>query len=258
MGISKLAMLFSVTGYLILILSLVLIEASHVDDCTEWEYKHNGLCCPSCEAGWRVSQHCTRQISTECEQCPDGEYSDRYTGSEKCLECRSCDQEPGLQTKENCTAFHNTICEPREGYYCIANCQMVRKHTACPPGEGVKEKGTPFKDTVCEKCPDGTFSSEASTTEECKNWTVCETLKQVEPGSAEADVRCEAEDNWKVAVIIVVTIALVGILLSIVAYVLRKKHKCKPGNRNFGDTRNHNGDKLLTESSTELNAKGGA
>ncbi|XP_062889305.1 tumor necrosis factor receptor superfamily member 5-like [Mobula hypostoma] len=253
MGISKLAMLFS--GYLIL--SLVLIEASHVDDCTEWEYKHNGLCCPSCEAGSRVSQHCTRQTSTECERCPDGEYADRYTGSEKCLECRSCDQEPGLQTKENCTAFHNTICEPRKGYYCIANCQMVRKHSECPPGEGVKEKGTPFKDTVCEKCPHGTFSSKVSTTEECKSWTVCETLKlkQVEAGNAEADVKCEEESNLKVVVAVVVAIAVVVILSGIAAGVLLKRHQCTPGNRNIGDTRNHCGVELPNEPLTvPLNA----
>ncbi|XP_059808210.1 tumor necrosis factor receptor superfamily member 5-like [Hypanus sabinus] len=235
MGIPKLATLFAVSGYLNLMLSLVLMEASHVDDCTEWEYTHNGWCCPSCEAGMRVSEHCTRQFSTQCEQCPDGEYSDRYTGSDKCLECKPCDQELGLQTKENCTATRNTICEPREGYYCIDSCQMAGKHTECPPGEGVKEKGTPFNDTVCEKCPHGTFSSEASTTEECKNWTVCETLKlkQVEPGSAEADVKCKAEHNGIGTIHVVVTVAFIGIFLGIVAYVLWRKHKCKQGNRNI-------------------------
>ncbi|XP_072888582.1 tumor necrosis factor receptor superfamily member 14-like isoform X3 [Hemitrygon akajei] len=181
---------------------------------------------------------------TTCNPCTSGEYMEHPNGLEKCFKCKICDAELGLQVKQNCTYTHNTICKPREGYYCIDSCQMARKHTACSPGEGVKKKGTPFNDTVCEKCPHGTFSSEASTTEECKNWTVCETLKlkQVEPGSAEADVKCKAERNGIVTVHVVVTIALVGIFLGIVAYVLWRKHKHKQGNRNIPDTRNHNGD----------------
>ncbi|XP_072888583.1 tumor necrosis factor receptor superfamily member 5-like isoform X4 [Hemitrygon akajei] len=187
---------------------------------------------------------------TTCNPCTSGEYMEHPNGLEKCFKCKICDAELGLQVKQNCTYTHNTICKPREGYYCIDSCQMARKHTACSPGEGVKKKGTPFKDTVCEKCPDGTFSSEASTTEECKKWTVCEMakLKQVEPGSAEADVKCEKVSafNWKVVVSVVVVILLV-ILGGIVAYVLRKNHKCETGNRNNGDTRYHNGDEKVTE-----------
>ncbi|XP_072888228.1 tumor necrosis factor receptor superfamily member 5-like [Hemitrygon akajei] len=198
MGIPNLAILFA--GYLILL--LVLIEASHANDCTEFEYKYKDWCCPLCEAGMRVSEHCTRQFSTQCEQCPDGEYSDRDTGSEKCLECKSCDQELGLQIEQPCSYTHDTICEPMTGYYCTENCLRAKQHTACPAGLGVKEEGIRFKDTVCEKCSYGTFSNSNSSTEECKNWTVCETLKlkQVEPGSAEADVKCEAERNRTIAV----------------------------------------------------------
>ncbi|XP_072888581.1 tumor necrosis factor receptor superfamily member 14-like isoform X2 [Hemitrygon akajei] len=182
---------------------------------------------------------------TTCNPCTSGEYMEHPNGLEKCFKCKICDAELGLQVKQNCTYTHNTICKPREGYYCIDSCQMARKHTACSPGEGVKKKGTPFKDTVCEKCPDGTFSSEASTTEECKKWTVCETLKlkQVEPGSAEADVKCEAVSNLSKVAFYVVPIILVVILLGIfMACVLWRKHKHETGNRNIQNPRNHNGD----------------
>ncbi|XP_072101545.1 tumor necrosis factor receptor superfamily member 5-like [Mobula birostris] len=216
--------------------------------CNPGAYDYNGVCCSFCSPGSRVSKHCTVTTNTTCDPCTAGEYMEHPHGLEMCFKCSICDPELGLKVKQPCNTTHDTVCEPREGYYCIANCQMARKHTTCPAGEGVKEKGTPFKDTVCEKCPHGMFSSKASTTEECKNWTICETLKlkQVEAGSAEADVKCEAESNMKIAVP-VVTIAVVVILSGIVAGVLWKKHKDKPGNRNFGDTRNHNGYELTTE-----------
>ncbi|XP_072888596.1 uncharacterized protein [Hemitrygon akajei] len=211
-----------------------LMTGTTCDPCTSGEYMEhpNGLekCfkCKICDAGFRVSKHCTLMTDTTCDPCTNGEYMEHPNGLEKCFKCKICDAELGLQTKENCTATRNTTCEPREGYYCIDGCQMARKHKACPPGKGVKEKGTPFKDTVCEKCLHGTFSSEASTTEECKNWTVCEMakLKQVEPGSAEADVKCEKVSafNWKVFVSVVVVILLV-ILGGIVAYVLWNKNR---------------------------------
>ncbi|XP_072888597.1 tumor necrosis factor receptor superfamily member 5-like [Hemitrygon akajei] len=159
----------------------------------------------------------------------------------------------GLQVKQDCTYSRNTICEPREGYYCIDSWQVARKHTECPPGKGVKEKGTPFKDTVCEKCPDGTFSSEASTTEECKNWTVCETLnlKQVEPGSAEADVKCEAVSNLSKVAFYVVPIILVVILGGIVTCVLWRKLIHKTGNQTSQSPRNHNGDGKVMQPLTD-------
>ncbi|XP_062889015.1 tumor necrosis factor receptor superfamily member 5-like isoform X2 [Mobula hypostoma] len=259
----KYCLLFSATKYeefkKIILLLLLISQVPVTTACDPGEYENDGVCCLLCSPGSRVSKHCTVMTGTTCNPCTTGEYMEHPNQLKKCFKCKICDPEPGLQTKENCTAFHNTICEPREGYYCIADCQMVRKHTACPPGEGVKEKGTPFKDTVCEKCPHGTFSSKVSTTEECKSWTVCETLKlkQVEAGNAEADVKCEEESNLKVVVAVVVAIAVVVILSGIAAGVLLKRHQCTPGNGNIGDTRNHNGVELSIESSTEpLNASG--
>ncbi|XP_072101103.1 tumor necrosis factor receptor superfamily member 5-like isoform X2 [Mobula birostris] len=248
----KYCLLFSATKYeefkKIILLLLLISQIPVTTACDPGEYENDGVCCSLCSPGSRVSKHCTLMTGTTCNPCTTGEYMEHPNGLEKCFKCKLCDPELGLQVKQPCTYTHNTICKPREGYYCIANCQMVRKHTVCPPGEGVKEKGTPFKDTVCEKCPHGTFSSKASTTEECKSWTVCETLKlkQVEAGDAEADVKCEAESNMKIAVPVVI-IAVVVTLSGIVAGVLWKKCKCKSGNRNVRGTRNHNGDKVTTE-----------
>ncbi|XP_072888562.1 tumor necrosis factor receptor superfamily member 5-like isoform X1 [Hemitrygon akajei] len=254
----KYCFLFSATKYeefiKIIFLLFLISQIPVTTACDQGEYENNGVCCSLCSPGFRVSKHCTLMTGTTCNPCTSGEYMEHPNGLEKCFKCKICDAELGLQVKQDCTSSRNTICEPREGYYCIDGCQMARKHKACPPGKGVKEKGTPFKDTVCEKCPDGTFSSEASTTEECKNWTVCEMakFKQVEPGSAEADVKCEKVSafNWKVFVSVVVVILLV-ILGGIVAYVLWNKNRPETDNQNIQSLRNHNGDGKVMQPPTD-------
>ncbi|XP_059808209.1 tumor necrosis factor receptor superfamily member 14-like [Hypanus sabinus] len=221
--------------------------------CDPGEYDNNGVCCSLCSPGTRVSKHCTLMTGTTCNPCTNGEYMEHPNGLEKCFKCKICDAELGLQVKQGCAYTRNTICEPREGYYCVDGCQIARKYTACPPGEGVKEKGTPFKDTVCEKCPDGTFSSEASTTEECKSWTVCEMpkFKQVEPGSAETDRKCEKVSVSNRIVFVSVAVVILLVIPGIVVLVLWKKHKCKTGNQNIQSPRNHNGDVKLNEPPTD-------
>ncbi|XP_055515648.1 tumor necrosis factor receptor superfamily member 5-like isoform X1 [Leucoraja erinacea] len=142
--------------------------------------------------------------------------------------CSLCSADLGLQIKEVCTKIHNTTCEPRKGYYCIENCQMAKKHTTCPPGQGVKEKGTPLNDTVCEKCPVGTFSGSDSSMEACKNWTLCEKLNlQLDKhGSSEADVKCA--ENYNLRLIISVVAIVVIVLILTVAVVFWRYPELRP------------------------------
>ncbi|XP_072888567.1 uncharacterized protein [Hemitrygon akajei] len=165
--------------------------------------------------------------------CDPGEYENNGA----C--CSLCS--PGSRVSKHCTLMTDTTCDPCTSGEYMEHPNWLEKCFKCK----ICDAGTPFNDTVCEKCLHGTFSSEASTTEECKNWTVCEMakLKQVEPGSAEADVKCEkvSESNWKVFVSVAVVI-LLAILGGIVAYVLWKKHKHKTGNQTIQSPRNHNGD----------------
>ncbi|XP_069774602.1 tumor necrosis factor receptor superfamily member 11A-like isoform X7 [Narcine bancroftii] len=149
--------------------------------------------------------------------CHTGEYVHNN------LCCSMCPQELGLQIKHRCISTSNTVCGPREGYYCIENCQMAQKHKTCPPGQGVKTKGTPLKDTVCINCSNGTFSNVHSSTEECKKWTICENLNlvQMNPGSREADVECVKNNSPIILGIILGVI----ILLVVIAGFLWRKYK---------------------------------
>ncbi|XP_078281634.1 uncharacterized protein LOC144608128 isoform X2 [Rhinoraja longicauda] len=205
----------------IFITLLVICYLSQVTACDRREYKHNGVCCSLCVAGSVVAKHCTVDTGTGCNPCTAGEFIEHPNGLEKCFKCKKCDQDLGLQIKEECTYKRDAKCEPRTGYYCIENCQMANKHTTCPAGHGVKEKGTPLKDTVCEKCPVGTFSGRDSSTEACLNWTVCEKLHRqlFEPGSSEADVKCaEANNNLRIIIPVIAIAVIIFILIGAVVF----------------------------------------
>ncbi|XP_059808212.1 tumor necrosis factor receptor superfamily member 5-like isoform X2 [Hypanus sabinus] len=213
---------FKMIFFLLLLVSQIPVTTA----CEAEEYDYGGICCSLCSPGTRVKKHCTLMKGTLCSSCAAGEYMEYPTSLEHCLKCKACDHELGFQIKKPCTYTHNTVCEPREGYYCIQNCLAVVKHTPCRPGQGVKEKGTNLKDTVCENCPYGSFSSISSSTEECKNWTVCETLKltQIKPGDATADVKCEGKSSQTViASIIGGSVGLVAILASFLLWKYKSR-----------------------------------
>uniref|UniRef100_UPI00398F6B91 tumor necrosis factor receptor superfamily member 14-like isoform X2 n=1 Tax=Pristiophorus japonicus TaxID=55135 RepID=UPI00398F6B91 len=198
---------------------LLVFQLQAVTCCGLGEYMHEGECCSFCLSGSIVYKHCTREVGTTCKPCTAGEYIEHPNGLDKCLKCKACDQELGLQIKDECTNIRNTICESLDGYYCRdRSCDLGRKHKTCLPGQGVKEKGTGFKDTVCEVCPSGTYSSTASLTESCKNWTRCDKQKQnkVKPGSPTSDVVCEKKANVAVVlvpILLVIIIAGAGVFI---------------------------------------------
>ncbi|XP_078413915.1 tumor necrosis factor receptor superfamily member 5-like [Cetorhinus maximus] len=194
--------------------------------CGQGEYTINGECCSMCSPGTIVFNHCTTEFGTICKPCTTGEYIDHPNGLEKCFKCAACDQELGLQVKRECTYTQNTVCEPREGYYCIDKpCQLGRKHKTCPPGEGVKEKGTDFTDTVCEVCPEGTYSRTDSSTEACEKWTDCKerNQNQVKLGTSSTDTICEKKPN--LVNIIVPVVIVVLIIACTVAFFIWKRNR---------------------------------
>ncbi|XP_067826489.1 tumor necrosis factor receptor superfamily member 5-like isoform X2 [Heptranchias perlo] len=210
-----------------LILSLVIHSAGC---CGSGEYNIQGECCSMCPPGNIVYRHCTGDIGTTCKPCTSGEYVEHPNGFEKCLKCKACDRELGLEIEHECIYTRNTVCVPREGYYCAQReergCQLGRKHSTCPPGKGVKGKATHFKDTVCVECPLGTYSSNDSSTEACKNWSKCEELNQnqVKPGSSFTDVECEKKTNLA-AIIVPVLILILILAVILFALIWMKKYK---------------------------------
>ncbi|XP_078063324.1 tumor necrosis factor receptor superfamily member 5-like [Mustelus asterias] len=208
---------------------LILLNLQIIACCGPAKYLNDGECCSMCPPGTRVFKHCTRNVDATCKCCTDGEYTEQPNSFEKCLSCKVCDHELGLQVQYACTYTDNTICGPREGYFCIDRyCHMGRKHKTCPPGEGVKEKGTQFEDTVCEGCPEGTYSNNDSSTHTCEKWTVCEEIKQkqVTLGTARTDTVCEEEKSRTVVIIAAVIVPVLLIIAGpVLLYLCKKKGK---------------------------------
>ncbi|XP_042199419.1 tumor necrosis factor receptor superfamily member 14-like [Callorhinchus milii] len=206
-----------------------------VSGCGRGEYLTRGQCCPMCPVGSRVSKHCTAMTNTGCRVCTQGEYIDHPNGLEKCLKCDSCDSGLGLLDAQQCTSLQNTICHCKEGYFCVekkgSGCEMCRKHSLGPVGEGVKKKGTIWEDTVYEKCPHGTYSNNVST-EACKPWTKCEELNKLEvgPGNSSVDAECKEKTNIALIVLsIVIPVVIVVIGVGILWWKRQAVTKCTDG-----------------------------
>ncbi|XP_072442150.1 tumor necrosis factor receptor superfamily member 5-like isoform X2 [Chiloscyllium punctatum] len=199
----------------ILFIILLMFQPHLVRSCAVNKYEHEGHCCSMCSPGFIVLKHCTELFGTTCKPCTAGEFMEHPNGLETCFKCKPCDPELGLEVKHPCIDTRNTKCKPKNGYYGREkNCQMAFKHKNCPPGEGVKEKGTHFKDTVCEACPEGTYSSNDSSTEPCVEWTQCEKhkQKQVRRGTSTSDTECEEESNLLIIIFLAVFTILVVLL----------------------------------------------
>ncbi|XP_054841331.1 tumor necrosis factor receptor superfamily member 11B [Eublepharis macularius] len=123
------------------------------------------LMCDQCPAGTYVQKPCTETSKTVCAPCPKGHYEDDWNFDDECFYCSAVCQE--LQfVRQECSSTQKRICECVEGRY--FELEYCAKHTKCPPGFGVVEKGTPWTDTVCERCPEGYFSNESSSTAACQ------------------------------------------------------------------------------------------
>ncbi|XP_057212642.1 tumor necrosis factor receptor superfamily member 14 isoform X2 [Triplophysa rosa] len=171
-----------------LIMNIVLCMAT----CYNGEYEINGQCCPMCDPGQRVLQHCDEFTSITCVSCSEITYTDSSNGLTECLPCAVCDSSNGLRVKRACTVISDTVCEPLPGHYCIEfkrkYCSKARKHSPCSSGQYINQTGTGFQDTVCAECPAGSYSNGTL----CKLHTNCESLGKitVKPGTETDDAEC--------------------------------------------------------------------
>uniref|UniRef100_A0A3Q3ALD8 TNFR-Cys domain-containing protein n=1 Tax=Kryptolebias marmoratus TaxID=37003 RepID=A0A3Q3ALD8_KRYMA len=96
----------------------------------------------------------------------------------------------GLFPKQECSPTSDTFCEALNGFFCklvtSSGCTQAEKHSVCKTGQRIKEPETNRRDTVCEDCQEGYFSSEGVT---CSLWAKCsETQTKVEERSSVSDV----------------------------------------------------------------------
>ncbi|XP_042317549.1 tumor necrosis factor receptor superfamily member 11B [Sceloporus undulatus] len=154
------------------------------------------LICDQCPPGTYVKQHCTTSSKTECAPCPDQYYADDWNSNEECQYCNVVCKELQYE-KVECSSTKNRVCECIEGRH--LELEFCLKHTACPPGFGVVQQGTPERDTVCESCPEGYFSNETSSEAACQQHTNCSALgvKIMRKGDATCDNVCQGERTDK-------------------------------------------------------------
>ncbi|XP_076010074.1 tumor necrosis factor receptor superfamily member 14-like isoform X4 [Genypterus blacodes] len=216
------------TSALLLVIFLNVLPA-HTLTCPDEEYSTGTECCPKCFPGNWVLQDCTEFKPTICPTCREPSFWD----VPMCSTCRTCDEGSGLKVKKSCTNKSNTVCEPEDGFYCIApkgpHCETAQRHRGCRPGQHIRHKGTAQTDTNCSDCTGGTFSDGSLTS--CQEHTRCESknLQEKTPGNSSADAECEEQSSTNTALTVsLVLVSVVGAILGLgIYFIVKKFHKPK-------------------------------
>lgn len=123
---------------------------------------------------------------------PGVTFSDVVSATEPCKPCTEC---VGLQSMSApCVEADDAVCRCAYGYYqdeTTGRCEACR---VCEAGSGLVFSCQDRQNTVCEECPDGTYSDEANHVDPCLPCTVCEdTERQLRECTRWADAECEGE-----------------------------------------------------------------
>ncbi|XP_072569627.1 tumor necrosis factor receptor superfamily member 14-like isoform X5 [Paramormyrops kingsleyae] len=207
----------------LLLLCLTLCHA-----CNLTEYKVGEECCPMCPSGHHVQKHCSRNANTTCAPCTGLTFNDEPNGLSHCKLCAVCDQGLGLKTVRACTPTSDTVCGILEGHYCISpykgGCRTAHKHTACEPGQFIKQPGTTSAETECEDCQENTYSNGTSTS--CMPHTDCESEGRVtvRAGDPASDAECgETSLPHHVLWPPVAAVVFIGIIIIVVCKRRKKR-----------------------------------
>ncbi|XP_061553935.1 tumor necrosis factor receptor superfamily member 5 [Phycodurus eques] len=177
------------------------------------QYKLSGQCCQMCHPGTSMAKWGTC-AAPQCLQCNDNEYQDTYTTEDKCKRQPYCDPNKNFQVAEQRSKTEKSTCMCELGFHCSSDvCLTCVPHMSCEPRWGVLIKGNQTHDTVCHKCPEGSFSNRSSWDSSCITWTKCESGYAIgQRGSDHSDVVCEKNQRQHVVIACVVLLAI-GILL---------------------------------------------
>ncbi|KAJ1145347.1 hypothetical protein NDU88_011636 [Pleurodeles waltl] len=155
--------------------------------------------CKKCPLGAVQRNECPQDLVLDCRhQCDPGHYVDWSGREPHCQACVTCSKGDHLVEKKNCSSISERICECQPGMFCItpvkSTCARCRPHTKCKPGFRVRNKGTAQKDTICEKCPPGTFSKIPSSTAASLLHTGSVLINKLTVGKGSADCDKTSED----------------------------------------------------------------
>ncbi|KAI1894202.1 hypothetical protein AGOR_G00113400 [Albula goreensis] len=155
------------------------------------------LTCNRCPPGYHMRAHCSATQQTQCEPCKELHFTQYWNYLSKCLYCNNFCVGENEYVKHECSPLNNRVCECVEGYY--RHQEFCSKHTTCPPGHGVEQKGTAHSDTVCMKCSPGSYSSNNSAVEHCLSHTDCASLglQTVVKGTVWHDNVCASCEDTK-------------------------------------------------------------
>ncbi|XP_029469591.1 tumor necrosis factor receptor superfamily member 6B [Rhinatrema bivittatum] len=154
------------------LLFLATLEISSSVPSFQWRDAQTGesFTCNQCSPGTFMVQPCSKEQQTVCDACPGLHFTQYWNYLPKCLYCNVFCGERQV-VKHECNATHNRVCECQEGYY--LHFQFCIRHSACPPGSGVVQRGTAYEDSRCEECHPGSFSSSPSHAEPCQPHQQC-------------------------------------------------------------------------------------
>nr|AGM16418.1 CD40 [Lutjanus sanguineus] len=186
------------------------------------QYEMDGHCCKMCGPGFSMSSLSTCW-DPQCQDCGEDDYQDKYTKQPKCERRPYCDSNLNFETPVH-DKKKRTICTCKVGFHCSTEqCITCNPHSPCKPGYGAKSKGDHLRDTVCEKCPNGTFSSETSLDGVCQKWTECGHGQRIErSGTDTSDNICVGTQRTHVVVLaVVIPLIVVGLLVASVIWQCR-------------------------------------
>ncbi|XP_068591790.1 tumor necrosis factor receptor superfamily member 6B-like [Cebidichthys violaceus] len=152
----------------------VLLLLSGVDSTPTFEHRDSftgeALICDKCSPGTHMTKYCTANTPTACAPCKSNHFTELWNYLPKCLYCSNlCTENQEVETE--CTATTNRVCRCKDGFFDFFDSCM--RHKECGPGHGVQTKGTSQTNTVCERCPDGYFSTSSSALESCVKHQEC-------------------------------------------------------------------------------------
>ncbi|XP_068996062.1 tumor necrosis factor receptor superfamily member 11B-like [Embiotoca jacksoni] len=152
------------------------------------------LLCDQCPPGTAVKRHCTADMPTECQPCPERHFAESWHWGDTCQYCTSVCKERQL-VRQQCNSTHDQLCECAPGFHLVV--EFCIAHSTCLPGHGVTALGTPQSDTVCEHCHDGHFSTGGSSSEPCQPHRNCSDsgLKTLRWGTSTSDSICCSPDK---------------------------------------------------------------
>uniref|UniRef100_G3NU53 TNFR-Cys domain-containing protein n=1 Tax=Gasterosteus aculeatus aculeatus TaxID=481459 RepID=G3NU53_GASAC len=176
----------------LLLLLPVLLLLSGVESSPTFEHQDaftgNVLICDKCPPGTHITEYCTATTPTVCAPCRRHHFTELWNYLPKCLYCSNfCTENQEVETE--CTVTSNRVCRCKDGSYLTGD-SCVR-HKECGPGRGVLTKGTLQRNTVCERCSGGYFSTSLSALESCVKHQECAS-GQIEllRGSVHQDTVC--------------------------------------------------------------------